>query len=507
MLRLLRQALAIGLSAALLVTTTACYDRTGRKLEITPTDALSGSPRVVSLVTTSGEVVEFVGEAKIDDQDVIGKVEDKGTVRIPLANVQRLTIAERKLNTWKTVGLVVGIAVLAAGIFAGVYALTKQSCPFVYSWDGTKYVFDAEPYGGAITRGLERDDDTVLDHLRADGGLYKLLLTNEVDETQYTNAVQLRVVDHAPGVRVVPATDGSLRTVRTAVPPRSALASDGRDLTLWLAASDSRILEPLPAVGPSGETRDEILLSFPKPPHVREAKLVVNAGTALFGSYMIKESLRLYGRDLSAWYEAMDRDPEAASALHEKLLQEELWALKLDVEEPTGWVTRGKLIGTGPLIVKDRVVPLDVSRVAGDELRVRIRPPKGFWALNSFAVDYAPDEPLLVTDVPIGDARDNSGRDRRSALLAADGLYDELPVGTADRVALTFPAPAQRPGLDRTVVLHSRGWYRLNLASEGEPDFEAIRRFENEPGFGVRLAAERYPRWRAAVEASVRQER
>jgi hypothetical protein len=81
----------------------------------------------------------------------------------------------------------------------GVVAATKQSCPFVYSWDGSQYVFDAEPYGGAITRGLEKDDFTQLEQLREQDGLYRLKMVNEVDETQLTNLTELWVVDHLLG--------------------------------------------------------------------------------------------------------------------------------------------------------------------------------------------------------------------------------------------------------------------------------------------------------------------
>ena len=77
--------------------------------------------------------------------------------------------------------------------------------------------------------------------------------------------------------------------------------------------------------------------------------------------------------------------------------REELYLLKLYVEEPSGWEVRGMLPGGGPFIAEDRVVPLDVSHATGDELRVRIRPPLGFWALNSFAVDYSSDADVRVT--------------------------------------------------------------------------------------------------------------
>ena len=70
---------------------------------------------------------------------------------------------ERKeLSKSRTIGLVAAVAVGTVAIIVGVAAATKQSCPFVYSWDGKQYVFDAEPYGGAITRGLEKDDFSTL---------------------------------------------------------------------------------------------------------------------------------------------------------------------------------------------------------------------------------------------------------------------------------------------------------------------------------------------------------
>jgi len=57
-------------------------------------------------------------------------------------------------------------------------------------------------------------------------------------------------------------------------------------------------------------------------------------------------------------------------------------------EEPPGWIARGSVPSGGPFIAEDRVIPLDVSRVSGTRLRIRLRPPVGFWALNSFAVSY-----------------------------------------------------------------------------------------------------------------------
>lgn len=505
MRNILRRTVAALATAALLATTTACYDRTGRTLEMQRADIRSKSTiRIASVVTSDGEVILFDGEAQVLDGSVVGRTPDGKTTRIPLTSVERATVIERKLNTWKTVGLTVGVIAVVAAVGAAVVAATKQSCPFVYSWDGSRYVFDAEPYGGAVTRGLERADDTVLDVLKPAGDEYRLMMTNEVFETQRTNHVSLRVVDAAPGVRVVPDDLGTLHGLRDPQAPLSARTADGRDVLPWLRAADPLVLEPQPSLGPAGETRDEIVLTFPKPPDAVRARLVVGAGSSLFGSNMIRESLSLRGRELGDWYRAMDSDPGAVRATWQLIEREELWALRIDLLEPQGWATRGVLRGTGPLVVKDRVVLLDTSGVVGTTLALRVRPPRGYWALNSFAVDYGSDEPLAVTDVSLAAARDSAGRDRREALLAADGSYDDIPIG-GDAVALTFPVPPQEAGTARTVVLHARGYYTLDLDETGEPDRETLRRLETEPGFGVRLAAERWQTWQEVSGKGTRQ--
>ena len=108
-------------------------------------------------------------------------------------------------------------------------------------------MFDAEPYGGAISRGLEKDDFSQLEHLREQDGLYRLKVTNEVDETQFTNLTELWVVDHPVGTRVAADVRGKLHTLAAPQAPLSARDAAGHDLLPWLRATDRVIWEP-PAV-------------------------------------------------------------------------------------------------------------------------------------------------------------------------------------------------------------------------------------------------------------------
>ena len=215
---------------------------------------------------------------------------------------------------------------------------------------------------------------------------------------------------------------------------------------------------------------------------------------------MVKAMLELRGRDLDAWYALVDSEPAAPELIREWNLREELYALQVYVEEPTGWKLAGVLPGGGPFAVEDRVVPLDVSRVTGEEVRIRIRPPVGFWALNWLAMDYSEDAQLSVQTVAIETALDDLGRDVRERLVAADGTYHEMPQ-VGDEFSVSVPAPASLADVERTVFLHSRGYYRLHLSGDGEPNFALLQEIEEVADRAARFAVERFLQYRERIIA------
>jgi hypothetical protein len=317
-------------------------------------DAIEG------VVTLNGHDIRFVEKGVIRGDSVYGTIEKRPIV-IPVDSVQRWWI--RRSDAGKTVLAVLGIAAGVVLIAGAIAAATKESCPFIYSWDGTRYAFEAEPYGGAITRGLERDDYGVLPTLRSEGGVYRLLVTNEVNETQMTNLFSLWVVDHEPGLRVVPDEWGGLHTLRPPVPPAAAVDRTGRDLLPWLSADDRRIWEPLPVADSAGALRDEIVLTFPRPAGATRVKLISRTGTALWGSHMIRAMLELRGTAVDDWYAQIDADSLRADSVRTWAVREELYGLLVEVEEPDGWRVRGIVPGSGPFLAAERVVPLDLGRV------------------------------------------------------------------------------------------------------------------------------------------------
>ena len=489
-----RRPLALLLLFAYLPLAAGCYHNVARPVsEVT----LPVTDDIVGATLKNATVIHFDGAGTLRGDTLFASASMQ-PVALPVDSLQ--TIWLRRSNTGGTVLLVVGVAVGVLLVAGGIAAATKESCPFVYSWDGTQYVFDAEPYGGAISEGLARHDYGQLEHLASTGGEYRLLVTNEVNESQFTDLLELWVVDHAPGLPVVPDEFGGLHTIAAPQPPLAVRDAAGNDLLPWFASTDQLVWQSEPVAEASGGVREEITLSFARPAGAKEMKLVTRVGTGNWGSHMIRVLLGLRGRAVDDWYADLDENTAVADSVRTWSVSEGLYGLAIEVGQRGGWEPEGILVGGGPFTTEDRVIVLDISAVTGDTVNLRLRPARGFWAFNSFAADYTTDAPLRVDTLVARSAQDAKRGDVSMLLATADGRYQELPV-PGDFAIVTFDAPPIRPGLERTVLLHSAGYYRLRGLPAGAADTALVRRILTEPDAAARLAAEEYARAVAALAA------
>ena len=471
---------------------------------------------IIGVTTLKSEDVEFdsvpypTGKAKGRKGGFFEAGSVHGIVKgaeysLPIDQVQRVWIMRRDFSTGRTVALVGVLGATAAVLVTVVVKESKPAppptttggCPFVYSWDGHQFVFDAELYGGAVARGLQREDYSELPHLQAHNGVYRVLVNDELAETDYTDRLELLSVDHPAGTSVGIDDSGKLYSLSAPQGPVSASDENGADLLPWLAADDRRIWETPPASAPSGPLRHEIQVTFSKPADAAIAKLLVHAGTGEWGLRMLNTLFELYGLDLESKLASLDRNPVEAQAIKLWSATEDLYALKVWVEEPSGWQVRGVIPGGG---MGARLVQLDVSRVKGDQVHIRLQPPAGFWAINSLAIDYSAGQSLAVSRTGPQSARTNAGKDVLAELQATDNRYYKAVKGGS--ASIVFPAPPVPPGMSRTVFLHSNGYYRPDVRSRGPADSTTLTKiFQTRDGL-ARFAAERYAAWRLAPLAS-----
>jgi hypothetical protein len=476
-----------------------------RVIEI-PRSEIAGRPRtkdgkIERIQTKAGQEyrgVEVVGE----DERVLRVTAQGQETCTPLEEFQQLVL--RKTDAGKTALYTIGGLLLVLGALVGIAAATKESCPFVYSFDGEQYVFDAEPYGGATCPGLKRTEWCNLEHLREVDGRYRLRLTNEVDETQHTDELKLLVADHPPGTKVVPDERGVLRAVSSTELPASARDRLGRDLLPLVATGDAFFWESqLRGRDDAWDEalREELTFEFPKPADAGRALLLFNGCNTVWASQMLKRYLELHGREVQACYDRMNSSPLVRGAIEAWNVREELYRLQVRVETPRGWVTKGTIVGGGPFMSEDKAYPIDVSDVEGTRLRVRLLPPAGFWMIDSLAVEYGDGLPVRVRELAPLEAIDATGADLRDALAATDDRYVSMPE-IGQWANIEFAAPPREPGSLRSFVVKASGYYDIHLAAQGDPQREILARYQAEPGFGVRFALEEYRRFVGEARAS-----
>lgn len=492
----MRRIAILSLGAALLLAMpAACIIR-----RPTPTPASNverpQDEQITGVRLRSGEYVVFDPSGAVVLRDTIFGMSGQRLRQIPLADVDSLVVV--RIDAGRSMLATVGGTALTLGILAG--AVVASSCPYVYSWDGERWLLDAEPYGGAVTRGLERDDWSELEHLQAQGGEFRLLMTNEVEETQHTNLAELLVAYHPEGTRVAVDRTGVIHTFAAARAPVRAIDAAGRDLLGLLGVADGRAWDPEPSVDERGSVREEIVLTFPRPEGATRALLMARATTSRTGAASVRWMLDLRGSAVTQWYAAVDGYPEARTLLEAWNLREELFVLKVEVEEPSGWVVRGLLEGGGPVAPETRAVPLDLTSARGDSLRVRLRPPRGFWYLDAISIAYqAGARARVETLLPLA-AIDRTRGSVAATLRAADTSYYDMPV-VGDSATLRFAAPPQVAGMRQTVFLHTRGYYRLHLPGTGPPDPVTLQAITDTPDAAARLFGRRFAEWKARRSA------
>jgi hypothetical protein len=143
------------------------------------------------------------------------------------------------------------------------------SCPVLFAWDGQRYVCIADFLGGGglgylVAPGVysqpDRDEAVAIapGQLAANGGRYRLVVTEPMDEVAYLDRLALEVVDRPAEVSVAPderfapggnRPSGALVAWRTAIEPVRVTDLKGGDVGERLRATDGRTVDGFRRLG------------------------------------------------------------------------------------------------------------------------------------------------------------------------------------------------------------------------------------------------------------------
>jgi hypothetical protein len=406
-------------------------------------------------------------------------------IKFPVSAVEKVDVYDRDtamtVGSW-FLGIAGGIA-LAYLTLAIIVLIFKESCPFIYTWDGEQYRFAGEIYSGTIYKPLERHDYLKLPFYPG-SSQYKLKITNEVREIQHTNLLELMVIDHPIGSGVWVDKSGQVYSLFSPVSPVKAITQEGKEVTSLLSGKDDAFYQSEPS-GQDIPDRDGIILEFPRPAGT-SAALVIRAKNSILLDYMMGEFNHLFGDS----YQAFMKKRQRGSG--ERLSQ---WSvnqgipLALSVERNGNWEPVDYYNVVGPMAFKEDVLGFPLNGSESDPLRVKLEFGYFFWEIDYAGLGVASETETVTSVLPAFSAINESGEDVSGFLKSDDAVYYTQPE-TTNFAEISFILPDGTPA-ERSIFLHSKGWYQILIDPQGKPDLKYLKAFR-EPGRFNQFVAEKF---------------
>jgi hypothetical protein len=409
---------------------------------------------------------------------------ESGKVLIPFTAIDQIEVYDVDLA--KTIVYsTLGIAGTLGAIFIFIL-LTKDSCPFIYAYNGETYEFVGEIYSGAIHPPLERHDYLPLPVLQPIENEYRIKITNEIKEIQHTNLTELLIFDHPQNTEILVDKYGNVHTVSDPRLPISANALDGTNIEYLLAEKDSlSFMSGIP--DNENQDMDAVILTFDRPVDKDTGKLVIKGKNSFWLDYIHGQFSELFGDRFETWKEEQkDKSPE-------KMIE---WSLDQGIplsvylETDEGWEFVDYYNVVGPLASKDDVLEIDLSNASNEKVKIKLEFGFLFWEIDYAAMDFTPNLTTSNYTVPVTSAMDQNSIDVSYELRYDDEKYYHQP-HIGDQALLTFDVPEQIEGTKRSVILHSKGHYEIIKNTEGEPDLAYLNSFRK-PGAFSKFSKERF---------------
>lgn len=209
---------------------------------------------------------------------------------------------------------------------------------------------------------------------------------------------------------------------------------------------------------------------------VDTARLVVDVRNTEWAEYMMGRLVGLHGAATRRWYDSVAAHPDLAAQLA-RMMTREIY-LGVWVHVNGRWERRGTVTEAGPETWKRQAVLLDLAGISGD-VRVRLESAPSLWLIDQVAMDYSSPAPLRVRELEPSRANSGRGGDVLPLLAAADRR--ELVLERGETAEVLFADPPAAPGMARSYMLASRGWYRLHVPESGAPQTAVLHRALSEP--------------------------
>lgn len=410
-------------------------------------------------------------------------------VDIPLNTISKIELYDKDKEattaSWILGGIGYTVATLA--VVTILIALLKSSCPYIYTNDGNAFTLQGELYGGATYASMERNDFLKLNELKAINGTYDIKISNELLEKQYTNLVELVVVNHPYNTSVLADKYGTIYSISDAKNPKNAVSCLGTNYSKELTQKDNHFY----SFNEDNKTTDfnSITLTFDKDNFSSEntAKLILNGKNSYWLDYVYNEFSSLFGNKFNQFEKKQEKNP--AEKNYEWMMKQGI-LLSVYLQTDTGWEFVDYFNLIGPLAKRDMVMPIDISKIKGKEVVVKIESGFQFWDLDYAAMDFSQNTNFETTYIKPIAARDFTDSDVSKLILNDDNKYlSHINVG--DQAVIQFKEVLRSDKNQQTFLLHTKGYYKKIREYKGKPNLNYLKTFQ-EPKVFTEFSKKRF---------------
>ncbi|MEL6675597.1 MAG: hypothetical protein AAFR61_25540 [Bacteroidota bacterium] len=394
----------------------------------------------------------------------------EGAVKINLADIANLTYFDKNeaLTIITSSGITIGSIVVGGAIFLAIAC----NCPRVYALNpaGEK-IPQGSLLSGAIFQSLEREDVLMLEHVQAQNGQIQLMVANELPEREYLDQLQLQSIKVPAGYQLAYGTgDAELLAFGEAIAPVAAEGALGQDILVQVRQTDEHTYNF--GERTYQESLNEATFTFDKSQlKGQTGYLIMEGKQSTWLEEVAEYFFQQFGTDFDQWMGKMDEFPREK---YDENAAKRGMSMTAYLETAAGWEKIGTYHNAGIVREKIMAMPVDLSKVQGQQVRIKLSSAFNFWEVNqlSLSTDLA-NLPAPQTHSLLS-ATNQDGEDVMELLQNRDQQYYLQP-SEGDYIKLNFAVP-QEAGL--TYLLKGSGYYHHERSYTHAPQKKALRKMK-----------------------------